>query len=107
MSWCRHVSTVTGDTRYFFLALDEEDELVGGSGSPEWPHVATIGKLPNGEKERCAWDGYCGPPSGPIVPTVEGLPRGATDEEQLTAAVRAVRSRYRKTTASTAGSRAN
>ena len=39
---CREVSTVTGDTKYFFLALDEKGEVVGGSGSPNWPHVATI-----------------------------------------------------------------
>ena len=46
---CREVSTVTGDTRYFFLALDPEGEAVVGSGSPEWPHVATIvGSLPDG-----------------------------------------------------------
>jgi hypothetical protein len=46
---CRAVSTVTGDTRYFFLALDSRGQVVVGSGSPEWPHVATIvGKLPEG-----------------------------------------------------------
>ncbi len=46
---CREVSTVTGDTRYFFLALDPSGEAVVGSGSPEWPHVATIvGALPEG-----------------------------------------------------------
>lgn len=46
---CREVSTVTGDTRYFFLALDAEGDIVGGSGSPNWPHVATIvGSLPDG-----------------------------------------------------------
>jgi hypothetical protein len=46
---CREVSTVTGDTRYFFLALDGEGSAVVGSGSPEWPHVATIvGSLPGG-----------------------------------------------------------
>jgi hypothetical protein len=46
---CREVSTVTGDTRYFFLALDPDGEIVAGSGTPEWPHVATIvGALPNG-----------------------------------------------------------
>jgi hypothetical protein len=39
---CRAVSTVTGDTQYFFLALDARGEPVLGSGSPEWPHVATI-----------------------------------------------------------------
>jgi hypothetical protein len=46
---CRQVSTVTGDTRYFFLALDDEGEVVAGSGSPNWPHVATVvGELPGG-----------------------------------------------------------
>lgn len=46
---CREVSTVTGDTKYFFVVLDDSGELVGGSGSPEWPHVATIvGALPEG-----------------------------------------------------------
>jgi hypothetical protein len=39
---CRAVSTVTGDTEYYFLALDERGEPVVGSGSPEWPHVATV-----------------------------------------------------------------
>lgn len=46
---CRQVSTVTGDTRYFFVALDGRGEIVAGSGSPEWPHVATIvGSIPGG-----------------------------------------------------------
>lgn len=46
---CREVSTVTGATRYFFLALDEKSDVVGGSGSPDWPHLATIvGKLEEG-----------------------------------------------------------
>ncbi len=46
---CRAVSTVTGDTHYFFLALDAAGRTVVGSGSREWPHVATIvGKLPDG-----------------------------------------------------------
>jgi hypothetical protein len=46
---CRAVSTVTGDTRYFFLALDANGRTVVGSGSPGWPVVATIvGKLPDG-----------------------------------------------------------
>jgi hypothetical protein len=39
---CREVSTVTGDTRYFFLAFDDDGDAVVGSGSPEWPHVATV-----------------------------------------------------------------
>lgn len=46
---CREVSTVTGDTKYFFLALDDSGEVVGGSGSPNWPHLATIvGKMEEG-----------------------------------------------------------
>jgi len=133
---CRQVSTVTGDTRYFFVALDGEGELVGGSGSPDWPHVATIvGSLPSGARslprgsvplrchdpadcppdfpgcpayafsrracrtardcndgDRCAWDGYCGPPyATELTKSVDG-----TEEEQLAAAVRAIRDRYRK-----------
>ena len=39
---CRAVSTVTGDMQYIFLALDARGEPVIGSGSPDWPHVATI-----------------------------------------------------------------
>jgi hypothetical protein len=39
---CRDVSTVTGDTRYYFLAVDSESKPVLGSGWPEWPHVATV-----------------------------------------------------------------
>jgi hypothetical protein len=46
---CRDVSTVTGDTRYFFMALNAAGEEVVGSGWPEWPHVATIVRsLPEG-----------------------------------------------------------
>ena len=46
---CREVSTVTGDTKYFFVALGAEGEVVGGSGTSAWPHVATIvGALPDG-----------------------------------------------------------
>lgn len=46
---CREVSTVTGDTKYFFLALDKKGNPVATSGSEEWPHVATIvGELPDG-----------------------------------------------------------
>jgi hypothetical protein len=48
---CREVSTVTGDTRYFFLVLDREGEIVGGSGSPDWPHIVTIvGSLEGGPR---------------------------------------------------------
>jgi hypothetical protein len=39
---CRAVGTVTGDAEYIFLALDARGEPVIGSGSPDWPHVATI-----------------------------------------------------------------
>ena len=39
---CRAVSTITGDTKYFFVAVDAQGEPVVTSGSPEWPHVATI-----------------------------------------------------------------
>lgn len=46
---CRAVSTVTGDTKYFFVAVDARGEPVVSSGSPEWPHVATIVRdLPDG-----------------------------------------------------------
>ncbi|MEQ9319492.1 MAG: hypothetical protein RIF41_10060 [Polyangiaceae bacterium] len=46
---CREVSTVTGPTRYFFLALDPSGQAVLDSGSPEWPYVATVvGTLPEG-----------------------------------------------------------
>jgi hypothetical protein len=46
---CRAVSTVTGDTRYYFLAVDRENRPVIGSGWPEWPHVATVvNKLADG-----------------------------------------------------------
>lgn len=73
---CREVSTVTGDTRYFFLALDAAGEPVVGSGSPEWPHVATIvGKLPGGPRSlsgearpsRCHDPADC-PPDFPGCP---------------------------------------
>jgi hypothetical protein len=46
---CREVSTVTGDTRYYFLAVDPQGQAVIGSGWPEWPHVATVvSKLDDG-----------------------------------------------------------
>jgi hypothetical protein len=48
---CRAVSTVTGETSYFFVALDPEGEVVVESGTPEWPHVATVvGKLADGPR---------------------------------------------------------
>ena len=73
---CREVSTVTGDARYFFLALDERGRTVVGSGSPEWPHVATIvGALPEGPQSlageappmRCHDPADC-PPDFPGCP---------------------------------------
>lgn len=39
---CREVSTVTGDTKYYFVGLDDDGNVVAGSGSPSFPHVATI-----------------------------------------------------------------
>lgn len=73
---CREVSTVTGDTKYFFVVLNGAGELVGGSGSPDWPHVATIvGALPNGPQSlpgdaailRCHDPADC-PPDFPGCP---------------------------------------
>jgi hypothetical protein len=140
---CREVSTVTGDTRYFFVAMDAEGNPVGGSGSPDWPHVATIvGKLPDGaqslpggyvpmrchdpadcppdfpgcpaysavrhacradkdcgEGRHCGWDGYCNAVSREQDMS---LPSEEQYEEELEAAVRSVRQRYRKTASSAA-----
>lgn len=137
---CREVSTVTGDTKYFFVVLNTEGELAGGSGSPDWPHVATIvGSLPDGPQSlpgasatlrchdpadcppdfpgcpayamhrhscrrdadcgdsgRCAWDAYCGSPSGEVNASTEQL-----EEEDLEIAVKAVSNRYRKSAAPT------
>jgi hypothetical protein len=46
---CRDVSTVTGDTRYFFVVVDGKGHEIGGSGWREWPHVVTVvSNLPNG-----------------------------------------------------------
>jgi hypothetical protein len=76
---CRAVSTVTGDTKYFFVALDGDGNPVGGSGSPEWPHVATIvGSLPDGAQSlpggdipmRCHDPADC-PPDFPGCPAYE------------------------------------
>jgi len=48
---CRDISTVTGDTRYFFVAADDRGEVVLTSGSREWPHVATVVRtLPEGAR---------------------------------------------------------
>ncbi|MBK9264152.1 MAG: hypothetical protein IPM54_30675 [Polyangiaceae bacterium] len=73
---CREVSTVTGDTRYFFLALDSAGQPVVSSGSSEWPHVATIVRnLPGGAQSlpgefrplRCHDPADC-PPDFPGCP---------------------------------------
>jgi hypothetical protein len=87
---CRAVSTVTGDTRYFFLALDAQGEAVVGSGSPEWPHVATIVQnLPGGAQAlrgeftpaRCHDPADC-PPDFPGCPAYAVLrPACTTDAE--------------------------
>lgn len=75
---CRDISTVTGDTRYFFLALDGAGQPVLGSGSPEWPHVATIVRsLPEGPRAlagdapalRCHDPADC-PPDFPGCPAM-------------------------------------
>ncbi|MBX3189593.1 MAG: hypothetical protein KF819_21385 [Labilithrix sp.] len=80
---CREVSTVTGDTRYFFVVFDAEGTLVGGSGSPDWPHVATIvGSLPDGAQSlsngwmpmRCHDPADC-PPDFPGCPAYAFLRR--------------------------------
>jgi hypothetical protein len=73
---CREVSTVTGDTRYFFLALDPMGQPVASSGSSEWPHIATIVRnLPGGPQSlsdefkpiRCHDPADC-PPDFPGCP---------------------------------------
>lgn len=87
---CRAVSTVTGDTRYFFLALDPRGQVVAGSGSPDWPHVATIvGKLPEGPQAlpgtpvpvRCHDPADC-PPDFPGCPAYQVVrPACSSDSE--------------------------
>src|SRR5439155_18450341 len=87
---CRDVSTVTGDTRYFFLALDADGEPIVGSGSPEWPHVVTIvSKLPDGPQSlagerpvlRCHDPADC-PPDFPGCPAYAVLrPACHTDDD--------------------------
>ncbi len=76
---CRDVSTVTGPTRYFFLALDRYGEVVLDSGSPEWPYVATVvGELEGGARGipgelppmRCHDPADC-PPDFPGCPPYE------------------------------------
>ncbi|HRI69660.1 MAG TPA: hypothetical protein PK156_35770, partial [Polyangium sp.] len=75
---CREVSTITGDTRYFFLALDAMGAPVVSSGSSEWPHVATIVRnLPGGPQSlpgeikpmRCHDPADC-PPDFPGCPAM-------------------------------------
>ncbi len=75
---CREVSTVTGDTRYFFLALDPMGQPVASSGSSEWPHIATIVRnLPGGPQSlsgefkatRCHDPADC-PPDFPGCPAM-------------------------------------
>ena len=138
---CREVSTVTGDTKYFFVALDGDGNPVGGSGTPDWPHVATIvGKLPDGaqalpggvipmrchdpadcppdfpgcpayawhrrscrtdsdcgESRRCGWDAYCESAREPNASWRTPDDDGEIEDDELEAAVRNVRLRYRKT----------
>jgi hypothetical protein len=86
---CRDVSTVTGDTRYFFLALDADGQAVVGSGSPEWPHVATIVRnLPGGPQTlpgefmpmRCHDPADC-PPDFPGCPTYAVLRPACTTHD--------------------------
>lgn len=74
---CREVSTVTGETRYFFLALDAEGQAVGLSGTLEWPHVATIvGRLPDGPQGLAgeAAPRRCHDPSA-CPPDFQGCPK--------------------------------
>jgi len=73
---CREVSTVTGDTRYYFVVVDANGQQVAGSGWREWPHVVTIvSNLPNGPQaledlaspQRCHDPADC-PPEFPGCP---------------------------------------
>ncbi len=86
---CREVSTVTGDTRYFFLALDPAGKVVADSGS-DWPYVATVvGKLRGGPRglpgeappPRCHDPADC-PPDFPGCPAYawERPPCATSDE---------------------------
>jgi hypothetical protein len=89
---CRDVSTVTGNTRYFFLALDGRGDVVVGSGSPEWPHVVTIvGSLPYGAQSlrgdapplRCHDPADC-PPDMPGCPAYAFLRPPCHSDEDCT-----------------------
>jgi hypothetical protein len=106
---CRDVSTVTGETRYFFLALDAQGHRVTGTGAPEWPQVATIVRTipdPRGlEGEaapiRCHDPADC-PPDFPGCPSYAMSSRNvaldaehdADDQELLAKAVVAATARY-------------
>ncbi len=87
---CRQVSTITGPTRYFFLALDEHGESVLDSGSPDWPYVATVvGSLEGGARGipgeprpvRCHDPADCPPdfPGCPAYQFVRAMCRGNDD----------------------------
>ena len=87
---CRDVSTVTGETKDFFVALDARGDTVVGSGSPEWPHAATIVRdLPGGARTltgdvvplRCHDPADC-PPDFPGCPAYAVVRPGcATDAD--------------------------
>ncbi len=89
---CREVSTVTGDTRYFFLALDAEGKVVADSGS-DWPFVATVVRKLRGGPQglagsappaRCHDPADC-PPDFPGCPHYAWLrPACVADEECAT-----------------------
>jgi hypothetical protein len=73
---CHDVSTVTGDTRYYFVVTDGKGREVPGSGWRKWQHVVTIVReLPSGPQalegqpapERCQDPADC-PPDFPGCP---------------------------------------
>jgi hypothetical protein len=72
---CREVSTVTGNTRYHFVAVDAANRPVIGSGWPEWPRVSVVSKLADGPQalsgmvtpKRCHDPADC-PPDFPGCP---------------------------------------
>jgi hypothetical protein len=91
---CREVSTVLGKTKYFVLALDENGDVVGGSGSPDWPHLATIvDKLPEGAQSiegerkplRCHDVADC-PPAFPGCPAYHMKRNACTSSTQCVCA---------------------